>query len=645
MATFNPTFRASGIGVQQIQNPFSGLADFGETLIRLDALEKEKLRQADSDAWNQKVRARQEQEWAKADKTDAATAIANKILAEEKGYLPGAVTDAFVGSSAEQKFPLLRPNMTPEQQQQVSDWQAAWGQKMLADKAFKETELDQLNRAQQAVISAGYDVPKTLADELRLARAVYDKEKEQSRKDIDTKLASLTKEETDLRLKLGGIKDDFAKVKFKEGGKSADGKTMFGWTKAIPEMGQWDTPEMVDKIQALQLGTGYNDKQIEAAIMSALPASKDTLYGVNEEAFYDKVKDSLSKMTPSANIGGSLGASEEAAAISKRLDEIANDKYKLVGGLGLTKEDIQKNVIEASLPKTAVAEKVVEKVDGQITGKLFDGTVIPRNNEQSLTQQWNNPGAVKQADPTNSNVKWQGQIGVDSTGHAIFDTPENGTRAQLLNMNTQIKRGTTLENYINKYATENQKEYIAYVSKETGIKPNDKLEFEDIQKLAKAQTEFESGKKAFNKDVFDKAYASAFGGDIKDLFSKVNANANREIDKEATDLMKNVKGKSFLEVQQMKTKYGEDVVNRAVQKIEDKERSDSLIAHRNALLASRQPDGKYKGKTENEWIREASPKTIVGHKLGWLAPIGTAAIPATLGLGLSGTSAGIGMFP
>lgn len=170
-------------------------------------------------------------------------------------------------------------------------------------------------------------------------------------------------------------------------------------------------------------------------------------------------------------------------------------------------------------PTKIVEETKVSKegVVGNNNNKVFtlnNGEQMVRNTSIPLTEQLNNPGAVKLADSKDPNKKWVGEIGRDDQGHIIFDTPENGARAQIINMQHQIvgtngkSTGATLDSMIRKYAVGDQDAYITRVSKETGIKPSKVLDNEDVLSLVKAMSKHEAGGKTtdkFNDDVYNKA--------------------------------------------------------------------------------------------------------------------------------------------
>lgn len=67
-------------------------------------------------------------------------------------------------------------------------------------------------------------------------------------------------------------------------------------------------------------------------------------------------------------------------------------------------------------------------------------------------------------------------------GFCVFDTLNNGTRAGIINLVHQAAKHNTLTKLITAYAppSENDTEaYIAYVSKETGIKGSDNIYSKD----------------------------------------------------------------------------------------------------------------------------------------------------------------------
>jgi hypothetical protein len=87
----------------------------------------------------------------------------------------------------------------------------------------------------------------------------------------------------------------------------------------------------------------------------------------------------------------------------------------------------------------------------------------------------NNPGNLRA-----TKVDWYGQVGVDSYGMCIFDTPENGIRAlarQLLAYYNKYGL-RTVDQIISRWAPpseNNTTSYIVHVANELGVNPQDRL--------------------------------------------------------------------------------------------------------------------------------------------------------------------------
>lgn len=178
-------------------------------------------------------------------------------------------------------------------------------------------------------------------------------------------------------------------------------------------------------------------------------------------------------------------------------------------------------------------DKIRELINGPVQGSA---SVSKSSDGKTLTERINNPGAVKQADKGDKSVMWKGQTGYDDQGHAVFDTVENGFRAQAINLNTQISRQPTVEELIKgspekgigAYATGNQNEYVKFISDKLGVDKNYALKPDDIPRLLKAQSQFEGS--AFNETAANTGYQMAVEegkikvtpkAEVKDLFSKV----------------------------------------------------------------------------------------------------------------------------
>lgn len=95
----------------------------------------------------------------------------------------------------------------------------------------------------------------------------------------------------------------------------------------------------------------------------------------------------------------------------------------------------------------------------------------------------NNPGNIE----ARSNIRWQGQSGDDGR-FARFETPEHGLRALARDLYVKRDRGLdTVAEIISVWAPPNENNtaaYIAGVSREIGVGPNDPLDFDDPRVVA-----------------------------------------------------------------------------------------------------------------------------------------------------------------
>lgn len=143
------------------------------------------------------------------------------------------------------------------------------------------------------------------------------------------------------------------------------------------------------------------------------------------------------------------------------------------------------------------------------------GSSVPRSTRN------NNPGNVK--NPGGNG--WNGTVGYDEIGHAIFQNYIFGTRAMILDVLAKIKRG---ENTINKflpiYCPKSDKcpieKYIDYVETNSGINRNKvltKTNTNELFDILQAMTNYEAGFKngapltKFNRAFFDAAFAMISG--------------------------------------------------------------------------------------------------------------------------------------
>ncbi|QHJ80094.1 MAG: hypothetical protein [Caudoviricetes sp.] len=139
----------------------------------------------------------------------------------------------------------------------------------------------------------------------------------------------------------------------------------------------------------------------------------------------------------------------------------------------------------------------------------------------------NNPNNIRK-----SKDQWQGLTG-EKGGFVTFDTPEAGTRAAIKNMMTQASRGEdTLAKLITKLSPPNENEtasYINFVSSKTGIKPDDKIDWKNPQKVAdlmKWVTIQEHGQKVYDKYYGDDVIWEGVNAGLENRPVKSNGTIN-----------------------------------------------------------------------------------------------------------------------
>lgn len=110
----------------------------------------------------------------------------------------------------------------------------------------------------------------------------------------------------------------------------------------------------------------------------------------------------------------------------------------------------------------------------------------------------NNPGNVK-------NKGWQGQIGSDKSGHAIFSHYEYGLRAIAVTLkNYQKKHGLkTLRSMMKRYCESNQLEYAKFISKDIGVGIDEEFDvMAYMPEILKCIVKFETGRQPYPDQVF-----------------------------------------------------------------------------------------------------------------------------------------------
>lgn len=117
----------------------------------------------------------------------------------------------------------------------------------------------------------------------------------------------------------------------------------------------------------------------------------------------------------------------------------------------------------------------------------------------TLAVQNNNPLNIKAI-----KTPWKGQIGIDKHGHAIFDEPAHGIRAAAnVLINYYLRHGLdTLDGVVGRFCTGNREQYVAYLSRRLGIRPNEAFDVLDrLPELLQAMARFESGRE-WDKSLF-----------------------------------------------------------------------------------------------------------------------------------------------
>lgn len=108
--------------------------------------------------------------------------------------------------------------------------------------------------------------------------------------------------------------------------------------------------------------------------------------------------------------------------------------------------------------------------------------------------------AVKNNNPLNIKAVrtlWKGQVGTDRHGHAVFDDPAHGIRAAAnVLINYYLRHGLdTLNGVVSRFCTGNREQYVAYLSRRLGLRPNESFDvLARLPELLQAMARFESGK-------------------------------------------------------------------------------------------------------------------------------------------------------
>jgi hypothetical protein len=148
---------------------------------------------------------------------------------------------------------------------------------------------------------------------------------------------------------------------------------------------------------------------------------------------------------------------------------------------------------------------------GSAAGALSDGLESLSDLASSVgyTLGINTPRGLRNHNPFNlryyASIPWNGQLGDDGGGYAVFDTDENGVRAGGHQLNTYASRGlTSVQQIISTFAPTNENDTAAYirdVSQRLGVDPNQPLDvYGLLPQLADAIIHHEQGVQPFSMD-------------------------------------------------------------------------------------------------------------------------------------------------
>lgn len=158
------------------------------------------------------------------------------------------------------------------------------------------------------------------------------------------------------------------------------------------------------------------------------------------------------------------------------------------------------------LPLSAVALALYLAVSrGDSTVELSDDT--PRGIRN------NNAGNIRY----NAANQWNGQVGKDAAGFAIFLTPFDGLRAMAKLLNNYMTKYNlhTISQIINRYAPPNENNtsnYSAFLAGKMGISEHELLDPSILPELIKYMVIMENGYNPYSDDLINSAVASALGG-------------------------------------------------------------------------------------------------------------------------------------
>lgn len=126
----------------------------------------------------------------------------------------------------------------------------------------------------------------------------------------------------------------------------------------------------------------------------------------------------------------------------------------------------------------------------------------------------NNPGNLR-----DFGIKWDGLIGRDAHGYAIFATPVKGARAMYIDLRTGFQRDgeNTVREIITEWAPPSDNNptdrYIEFLSRFLGVEPDQVLRLEDARiPLMQGIAQFEAGFQPYTRELYELAILEA--GDV-----------------------------------------------------------------------------------------------------------------------------------
>lgn len=174
---------------------------------------------------------------------------------------------------------------------------------------------------------------------------------------------------------------------------------------------------------------------------------------------------------------------------------------------GLTQGEI-KSVIKSSQDGSPLPQSVIDKAINHATGLVNSGQSVfaPEGYFRKYRPQpgiGSKPNTLSVINNNPGNLTFVGQRGATEgkNGFGLWQTAEDGWNALKKQINLDVSRNFTLAGFINKYAPPKENDtnnYINFVSKNTGINPNQKITKNDTEKIAAAITYIEGGKKSYD---------------------------------------------------------------------------------------------------------------------------------------------------